>query len=66
VQQVQKELIGPMNTKFEAVVFQLKVRTDKKYLKIHCLPGCPFDIWLKYTLDNEGAVTNMRVFRFII
>lgn len=55
-----------MNTKFEAAVFQLKVRTDKKYLKIHCLPGCPFDIWLKYTLDSEGAVTNMRVFRFII
>jgi len=39
-----------MNKKFGCDVFGLKSRTDKKYVKIHCMVGCPFDIWLKYSL----------------
>lgn len=51
VSEVQSELIDKMDQAFGSQVFLFKCRTDKKYLKIGCkIPGCPFDIWLKFGL----------------
>ena len=47
---VQTELINPMNKIFGCDVFGFKSRTETKYAKIHCIVGCGFDIWLKYSL----------------
>jgi hypothetical protein len=50
-EQVNRDLIDEMNIVFGDDVFIFKCRPGKKYMKIGCKrPGCPFDIWLKYTI----------------
>lgn len=51
---VQKELIDPMNAQFDADVFQLNVKTDKKYAKVICkVPKCPFSMWLHFKIAPD-------------
>ena len=68
LKQVQTELIDKMNEKFGGDYYQLKpILLKNKYIKIECrLEHCPFDIWLKFIISEEGKCANLSVFRFII
>ncbi len=56
-----------MNEKFGSDVYNLRVETKNSYGKISCkVEQCPFDLWMKYSLDPDQKITNLKMFRYII
>lgn len=65
--QANELLIKPMNKAFGQEVFQLYAELKNQYVKIRCMvPGCTFDLWMNYTVDQNEQITNLKMFRFII
>ena len=68
IQDCETSLIEPMNKIFGSDVFYIRgTKAEMKYVKIGCkMKGCPFDIWLNYSLNMNKEITKLSVFRYII